>query len=265
MPEPDVSGSEHEALWRDLLMGTAGVIRRRRGFHRRLPWAPRCKMCARPFGGPIGFVMRLQGKGPWPKNPTYCTGCFASLQARRGGAEIPCSVLFADVRGSTGLAEQMAPSRFRNLLARFYSEATRVLIDHDGIVDKFMGDEVMALFIPALAFDAHAARAIEAARDLLAATGHGAGREPWIPVGVGIATGTAFVGSVGTGDATELTALGDIVNVGARLASIARSGEILVTGEGAAEAATGPGVERRVVEIRGRTERVEVAVLSATR
>lgn len=257
-PQP---GTESEEPWRSILLGTDERFRRGRSFFKHLPASPRCKMCGSPFGGPIGRALRIVGKAPWSRNPKYCGGCFTILQAHHGGAEVPCSVLFADIRGSTSLAERMSPSAFRDLLNRFYREATRVLVDRDAIVDKFVGDEVMAIFIPALTMDAHAARAIDAARSLLEATGGGPGRSAGIPIGVGIATGTAYVGSVGTGDTTELTALGDIVNVGARLASAARAGEILVTRQAALEAHLPADVERRTMDLRGKSEPVEVAVV----
>src|SRR5439155_234918 len=83
-------------------------------------------------------------------NPRYCHKCFSVLEATNGGAEIECSLLFADVRGSTTLAEQMPATEFRHLLDRFYRVTTEVLIAQDGIIDKFVGDEVVAIFIPAL-------------------------------------------------------------------------------------------------------------------
>jgi adenylate cyclase len=259
--EPDVPTSpEREAMWRGILLGTDPRYRERHWLFRRLPADPRCKVCSVPFGGPIGRVLRIQGLGPWPKNPKYCGRCWTMLRDGHGGAEIPCSVLFADVRGSTGLAETMSASAFRDLLNRFYAVATHVLIHRDAMVDKYVGDEVMAVFIPALTGDLHAARALEAARDLLVETGHTAPDGPWIPVGVGIATGIAYVGAVGSGDSTELTALGDIVNVGARLASAARAGEILVTDP--ARAGLGDFAQRRSLEVRGKSEPVEVAVVT---
>jgi len=182
-------------------------------------------------------MMRLVGRAPWDKNHHYCGVCFTVLQNLRGGAEIECSLLFADVRGSTRLAEQMTPSAFRLLMARFYEMASAVLVERDAIVDKFVGDEVVAIFIPALAGDVHAARAVAAARALMAATGNGAREEPWLPLGAGVHTGVAFVGSVGEGRAAELTALGDVVNIAARLASAAGPGEILCTNVAATAAA----------------------------
>jgi adenylate cyclase len=249
-------------------MGRAGLtleprIRRLRRMWRTIPSAPRCKMCHSPFGAPGGPVLRLLGKGKWPGNPKYCAGCFKDLYRNRHGAEIECSLLFADIRGSTALAESMSASAFRGLLDRFYATATEVLIERDAIVDKYVGDEVIGIFVPALTDGNHAQQAIDAGLDLLRETGHQTDA-PWAPTGIGINTGVAFVGVVGTADHVEFTALGDSVNVTARLASIAGRGEILVTD--AAVAASGltsaDNREHRTLELRGRTETTEVLVLT---
>ena len=255
-------GTPNEEMWRGILMGTDPRYHRNWSIFHRLPSSPRCKMCAAPFGGIGGPLMRAMGRRPWDKNPKYCGTCFSVMTNAHGGAEIGCSILFADVRGSTALAERMSPTEFRKLLSRFYETATDLLVQHDAIVDKFVGDEVMALFIPALVQERHAARAIESARALMTATGNIPGGTPWLPLGAGIHTGTAYVGAVGDGQQTELTALGDVVNVTARLASAAGAGEILVT-DAAAEAADLPraGLEARHLELRGRSEATDVLVL----
>src|SRR5207247_9707243 len=146
------------------------------------------------------------------------------LDRYHGGAEIESSFLFADVRGSTTLAEGITPTAFRTLLDRFYDVAARVLIAHDGIVDKFVGDEVVGIFIPALAHDEHPARAIAAARALLDATSHGDPGARGLPLGVGVATGTAFVGSVGEAHPAATAAPGGTVPVHAGVAAVARPG-----------------------------------------
>jgi adenylate cyclase len=127
-------------MWRAILDGTDPVYARTRGRLKRLPGTPRCKMCAAPFGAPAGVLMRWRGRTPWPNNPDYCGACFQVLDRYHGGAEIESSFLFADIRGSTTLAEGMSPTAFRTLLDRFYDVAGRVLVAHDGIVDKFVGD-----------------------------------------------------------------------------------------------------------------------------
>jgi adenylate cyclase len=228
-------------------------------------------MCLRPFAGPGGAVMRMINLGPWHKNPKFCRGCYQAIDAHRGGAEVELSMLFADVRGSTGIAEGMTPRAFTDLLNRFYAVASRELVARDAVVDKFVGDEVVGLFIPGMAGLDHARVAVDAARALLRETGHGTAGGPWIPVGAGVHTGVAFVGSIGGdgeggsgGDVTDFTALGDAVNATARLASLAGPGEILVTESAVDSAGLDPsGLERRHLELRGRTEPMDVVVLGS--
>ena len=238
-------------------------IRRLRRMWRTVPSAPRCKMCNSPFGGPGGALTRLIGKGRWHGNAKYCAGCYKDLYRNRQGAEIECTLLFADIRGSTTLAESMRPNAFRALLDRFYETATAVLVDHDAIVDKFVGDEVIAIFVPAMTDGNHAREAIDAGLELLRATGHDTDA-PWAPIGIGINTGEAFVGVVGTADHIEFTALGDNVNVTARLASEAGKGEILVTDATAGAANLEPvdPLKRRSLDLRGRSEATGVVVLT---
>jgi adenylate cyclase len=109
----------------------------------------------------------------------------------------------------------------------------------------------------------HARQAIDAGLGLLRATGHGTG-EPWVPIGVGINSGVAYVGAVGTAEHVEFTALGDPVNVAARLASVAGAGELLVTDD-AAMAAGLPttGLERRQLKLKGKSQPTTVSVLQA--
>lgn len=207
----DETDAGEEAARLTLRSGPRRVKQLRR-FWRLLPSEPRCKLCHRPFRGAGGAVMRLVGLGPWPGNTKYCTGCFRALYRKRGGAEIECSLIFADVRGSTHLAEWMRARDFRALMDRFYEVAVRVLVDHDAIVDKFVGDEVIGIFVPAMTEELHTRRAVDAALALLEATGHGTG-QPWVPVGAGVHTGVAYVGAVGTAEHVEFTALGDVVSV----------------------------------------------------
>ena len=237
-----------------------------RRFWGRLPSPPRCKWCTRPFAGPGGAVMRAIGLGPWPKNPHYCTGCYKVLRRSHGGAEVDCSLLFADVRGSTTMAETMTPREFNRVMGRFYDLATDVLVVRDAIVDPMVGDEIVAFFVPAMAGEQHAKRAIDAALEILTRTGHGSGQTPWLPVGAGVNTGRAFVGAIGEGADTELRALGDSVNTTARLASAAAAGEVLVTLSAAANADLAiHSAEHRDLALKGKSEPVEVVVLGPAR
>ena len=91
-------------------------------------------------------------------------------------------MLFADVRGSSKLARQMPVLDFTRLMNRFYRVSSEVLFEADGIIEKFVGDEVVALFLPFLAGREHTRRAVEAAEGLLRATGHGSTEGPWVPL-----------------------------------------------------------------------------------
>jgi adenylate cyclase len=251
----------YDDLWRRVLAGTQPQMRVGRRLLRRLPSAPRCKLCAAPFHGVGRPLMRLIGKAPWPKNPKFCSSCFRQLAEHHGGAEIDCSLMFADVRGSTSMAENMRPSDVHEVMDRFFDTAARALVEHDAIVDRFVGDQAIGIFVPALTGAHHAARAIQAAQAVIAGTGHGEG-EPWIPIGAGVHTGIAFVGSVGSGSHVDFTALGDTVNTAARLASAAGPGEILVTPD-AADAADldVTRLERRDLALKGKRDPTPVFVL----
>jgi adenylate cyclase len=168
------------------------------------------------------------------------------------GAEVELSMLFADIRGSSKLARQMSVLDFTRLMDRFYKVSSDVLIDHDAIIEKFVGDEIVGLFIPFLAGFDHGSCAVDAARALLRATGHGSPEGPWVPLGVGVHTGSAFVGMVGTAGALDFTALGDPMNIAAHLASQAAAGEILLTRSVAERASlTDAGLEERHVSLKG--------------
>ena len=157
----------------------------------------------------------------------------------------------------------MSPDEFSRLLSRFYGVTAQVVDESDGIVDKFLGDGAVALFIPGFAGSNHAAAAIEVARRLLEQTGND-GPEAWIPVGAGVHTGTSFVGAVGEGDATDFTALGDTVNTASRLTDLAAAGEILVSAEAAAAGGLETsGLEKRTLALRGRDQSVDAWVAGA--
>jgi adenylate cyclase len=247
-----------EERWREALLGIPPEHLAMRRFMARLPGSPRCKNCAAPFGGAGSAVARAMGFRRWARNPTFCNQCIGNVASRGiGGAEVEISMLFADIRGSTTLAESMTASAFAALLDRFYVSATDVLVREDAMVDKFVGDEVVALFLPAFAGSRHADHAIRAAADLLLETGHDGPEGSWVPVGAGVHTGIAYVGAVGSEHVTDVTALGDAVNTTARLASAAGAGEILVT-EPAAEAAglRTDGLELRSLALKGKSQEV---------
>ncbi len=251
----------NEEFWRDFLTHGSPRERRNREIYRRLPSNPRCRLCAAPFAGIGAPLMPAIGKRPAANNPNVCNKCFTFISEHHGGAEITLSLLFADIRGSTSLAEIMPPSEYRALIDRFYNVSADAVFEHDGFLDKFVGDEVVATFAPLLSGEMHAARAVDAARRLMSATGNRPGGTPWAPLGAGVHTGAAWMGAVGEGSAVALTVLGDSVNVAARLAAIAEPGEILVTTDAATAAGIDPTLPRRQLDLKGKQQQTEVVSL----
>lgn len=252
-----------EELWDNLLTGKDPDLAKLNRFMKRLPSGPRCKLCSAPFGTPGRYLVAPFGFGRWAANAALCRICARGLDKARGGAEIEATFLFADIRGSTGIAERTTPADFHALLARFYDVAGRAIDDAGGLVDKYLGDGVVALFVPAFSGERPPARAaIEAARAILGATGH-AEDEPWLPVGVGVHSGPAFVGVMGVeGGQLDFTGVGDTVNAAARLGSDAGAGEVLVSLTSLEQAGyLTDRLERRRLELKGREEPLDVVVL----
>lgn len=254
-----------EEIWREFL--TVGAVDRERTQRRllsALPGEPRCRLCNAPFKGIGAPLAKLFfSRRPSSMHPHLCDVCENFATTNMGGAEIDVAVLFADIRGSTGLAEKQQPTAFADHLNRFYRAAADVIVKSNGFVDKLVGDEVVALYVPGFAGPGYAREAVGAARKILKATGHGGANGPWIPVGVGVHVGRAYVGAVGDEETkVEITALGDAVNVGARLCSAAGPGEAVIS-EAALKAAEvdTSGLERRSLQLDGRVEPVPVGIL----
>ena len=254
MTSSDDTQPEIEAMWREMLVNghsTRMAI---------LPGSPRCSVCRIPVGGIGGTILRPLGRGPSRKNPNLCNLCDTLLP--RGGAEVDIAVLFADVRGSTALGERLGASSFATLLNRFYRTATDSLLAHDAIIDKMVGDEVMALFIPAAAGPGYRSAPVHAAVNILRAVGVGVQQEPWLPLGIGIHAGPAYVGKIGTDRINDFTALGDTVNVAARLQAEATAGEIVLSEavyEGVADRY--PDLEQKTLTLRGKEEPISVRII----
>lgn len=264
MPRP----STPEEAMRGFLSGEDPGLARFRRVMRHVPHGPNCKLCAAPFEGPGGAVLRHVGFARFPGNPSICGNCIKDLN-KLGvlGAEIPVSLLFADIRGSTGIGERSSPTEFRAFLDRFYRLASRAILDNDGLVDKFVGDEAIGLFFAGVSGPEHAAAAIRGGRALLDAVGRAdASDHGPIPVGAAVHTGQAFVGSTGAvGAVNDFTALGDVVNTTARLAGEAAAGELLVSVDAARAAGLeSTALEHRTVNVRGREDPVEVVAVRPT-
>jgi adenylate cyclase len=254
-----------EEMWRNMLTGADPDLARMNRLMKRLPSGPRCKLCSAPFGNPGRYLVAPFGFRRWAANPALCRICARGLDKTRGGAEVDATFLFADIRGSTGITERTSPGEFRAMLDRFYTAAGRAIDEAGGLVDKYLGDGVVALFVPGFAGSPRpAAAAIEAGRAILAATGHGGGT-PWLPVGVGVHAGQAFVGVMGIEDGQlDFTGVGDTVNTAARLSSVAAAGELLVSAAALERAGVErTGLETRRLDLKGREEPVDVFVFGA--
>lgn len=246
MADPERASNED---WRMILTGEHPDLVRQRRLFRHLPSDPRCKMCLAPQGGLGGPIMRTLGYGRYPPNPQLCNSCFRQSEKHPGGAEIEITALFADIRGSTGLAERMSPAEYSAAVNEYVRSASHAIREPNGLVDRLLGDGVMALFIPGfVAGGDHASAAVKAARTIL--------RTASVPVGVGVHTGDAWVGFVGGVDEVrDFTALGDAVNVASRLGSEAAAGELLMgAGTAAAAGVDTAALERRTLALRGRSE-----------
>ena len=202
-------------FWQKVLAEGHPPLRFMHKLFRYLPGPPRCKVCHNPFGGIGGKLVGLFGFTPSRKNPNVCVVCCEKLPP--GGAEADIAVLFADVRGSTALAERLTATAFSDVMRGFYARATGIVERFDGTMDKFIGDGVVALFLGDDAVD-HARRAIDAAHALVTSLDGEREARPWPPVAVGVHTGTAWLGLIpGPHGTDDLTALGDSVNVAAHL------------------------------------------------
>jgi adenylate cyclase len=256
-----------DPLWHAVFSGDEPVLRRGRNLFKLI--APRanerCRICLAPFEGPFAPFARWMGRGPWHRNPHYCELCETTFRQHRGGAELDIAVVFADVRGSTELAAGMSPAAFGELMQRFYLAATKVFRDTDAVVDKMLGDEVIGLYFPGLVPGDYRRAAAYAAFDLLRATGHGYAQVPWLTLGVGVHAGKAFVGSLGVeGGSYEFAVLGDTMNVGARMASAAQGGEILISDTVWPHVADETSADERMLELKGVAQPLHAHVARVT-
>jgi adenylate cyclase len=145
------------------------------------------------------------------------------------------TVLFCDIRGFTALSERLSPEEVVSLLNQFYTLMIETTFKHDGTLDKFLGDAVMAIFGAPITHPDHANRAVRTAVAMQAGVAGlnerraQEGREP-IAIGIGVSLGEVVAGTVGTEDRMEYTVIGDSVNLAARLESNAKPGRILISG-----------------------------------
>jgi adenylate cyclase len=210
-----------------------------------LPSSPRCSMCGAPFGGVGGRIVRPLGYRPSRKNPHLCVTCIELSPP--GGITVPTGVLFADLRGFTARSEGSSPREVSQLLRRFYSAAEGVLFP-EAIIDKLIGDAVMALYLPFIRPDISSdglKRLMFAhAEGLLEAVGYGSPDGPF---------GETYVGNIGDRALYDFTAVGDVVNTASRLQGEAQGGEIVLSASVASGLGEPPGVAT-TLQLKGKAE-----------
>jgi adenylate cyclase len=235
-------------------VSNGAVPRAVRRILRALPSSPRCGRCGAPFGGPGRRIVGPLGYRPSRKNPTICAVCVETSPP--GGMKMHTGVLFADMRGFTARTEDVDPEQVSVLLRRFYSCAEDVLFP-EAIIDKLMGDEVMALYLPDVQLridrDRVPSLMLEHARGLLRSVGYGSEGEPFVDLGIGIDVGEAFVGNIGERALYDFTAVGDVVNTASRLQEQAAGGEIVLS-ERVAEGLSTPVGTREEMTLKGKGE-----------
>lgn len=195
--------------------------------HSRL--AAQCGICGTILAGAASVVYRAFGIKRSPRNPNICTRCATHVEE---GRLVELTVLFADLSSFTELTHDLGAEKTHEVVDAFLRMATEVLVKHGAFIDKYVGDAVMALFNVPIRYTDHARRAIIAALELEAELKILGNRlaQP-LNASVGIATGYARVGRLGSDDSKDYTAIGDVVNLAARLQGKAGAGEILIDRE----------------------------------
>jgi adenylate cyclase len=221
-----------------------------------------------PIRGPLALPFRIFGITRSKMNPNICTICERSFRYVKKERHISAeaSILFADIRGYTDLTERMDQAAVNAIVSTFQDRCAEAVWAHDGIVNKQMGDGLMAIFNFPIKIERHAAAAVAAAIDIqrhcksALAAGGGSGR---VGVGVGVHTGTVEIGEFST-FRSDFTAIGGPVNLAARLESQAAPGEIVMSPDIAAAVAGDIGqTTTRTVVLKGFDEPMTVHVLGA--
>jgi adenylate cyclase len=240
-----------EVAWRLHEQGLGGMAAL---IFRTLPRSPRCGICGAPFAGVGRWIVGPLGYRPSRKNPTVCATCVEFSPP--GGMTQYVGVLFVDLRGFTARFDGADPQEASVLLRRFYRCAEDILFP-DAVIDKLIGDEVMALYLPDLKpkMTHHDVPALMLghALELLRSVGYGSGSPPFAEMGIGIDVGDAFVGNIGQRALYDFTAVGDVVNTASRLQGQALPGEVVLS-ERVADGVPGPVGTRVELQLKGKRE-----------
>lgn len=191
--------------------------------------SPQCKICGTALAGPLSFVFRAAGIRRSPRNPNLCNRCDTHVGE---GRMVELTVLFADLSSFTELTHDLGAEKTHEVVDAFLRMATEVLAKHGAFIDKYVGDAVMALLNVPLRQPDHARQAVAAASELQARLAELSERfSLQLQSTVGIASGWARVGRLGSEDSKDYTAIGDVVNLAARLQAKANPGETVISSD----------------------------------
>jgi adenylate cyclase len=218
--------------------------------------APECVICGTALAGPLGALFRLLGINRSARNPNLCNRCNTHVEE---GRVVELTVLFADLSGFTAMTRQLGPERTHEVVDAFLKSATYALVRHGAFIDKYVGDAVMAFFNAPIRYEDHGARAVAAALEIEAEMPALSKRfDIDLRAAIGVASGWAHVGRLGSGDGKDYTAIGDVVNLAARLEGQARGGEVVVDEPVYQQvAAQYPDLRPEMVDLKGFGESVE--------
>lgn len=261
-PASTVTDNPHHGIWHAIFAVGHPDLTKYQRFNMRLPSPPRCKLCYAPYRGIGSLLMKWQGRAPSSKNPRYCSRCDVFLRTFPGGAEVETTIMFLDVRGSTGLAETMTPMAFSRVMHSFYAQTFPVLNGTDGFILDVRGDGLLALYPPGFSGTDHARKALRAVDELLRLEIPGPNGTR-IRFGVGVHTGVAYIGTMTGAESgvEDVTVLGDAANVAARLCAASLPGEALVSDAACdASAMDVSHLPQRNLEMKGRSAPMNVRV-----
>ena len=193
------------------------------------------------------------------------------VEINLGGDRKVVTVLFSDIRDFTTITESRPPDQLISILNEYFTEMAKIIFDHQGSLDKYIGDAIVAVFGSLIQIENPAKNAVDAAvamikrlpemnRDWEARFGFS------MNIGIGVSTGEVFLGNIGSPERMEFTVIGDTVNVASRFSGLARPGQILVTRE--TLTCLGPGEAHRELpasEVKGKTGKLEVFEIPVNR
>lgn len=222
-----------------------------------------CLVCGTALGGWMGLLFHLFGIRRSRHNPNVCNRCDAHMQE---GRVIELSVIFADLTGFTEMTNRLGPERSYDVVNAYFKMAGEILIKNDAFIDKYIGDAVMAIFNAPIPNAKHARGATTAALGILEglkSVSKTLGLD--LQARVGVATGYARVGRLGSADRKDYTAIGDVVNLASRLEALAKPGEVVVDGKAFTQVAEDyPDLTPEELNVRGFSELVEVYRIGKT-